>query len=308
MGVDTLDDLKSDLTALTDDLVLPTGDLRSNQQARDLFSAVDTLVAARRFRSQSAQDDAFALVSDLYSKASGARKTILMSALMRQNDQAFLDHGAAGLNVFRADFSGHAVSFPEHEFDLVLADSGLIPKTTRPGEHPKIALYAELQVFVPSTDESPAALEASERPLDDFGLIGGLAEHYRAGVIRRVAWGSGSCLITDQRLIAILFDDAITNRPDTTETANMPLSTVTGEVSSAVAFSAERRQFGSRQVTAGASPLGRFFYNRVPTLNLHGSNFHVVLAARRVVDPSGAIMKPGKDEVDTAIVEFCQGG
>jgi hypothetical protein len=308
MGVDTLDDLKSALTALTDDLVLPTGDLRSNQHAQDLFSTVDTLVAARRFRSQSTQDDAFTLVSDLYSKASGSRKTILMSALMRQNDQAFLDHSAAGLNVFRADFSGHAVSFPEHELDFVRAGSGLIPKTTRPGEYPQSTLYAEMQVFVPSTEESRAALEASERPLDDFGLIGALAEHYRAGVIRRVAWGSGSCLITDQRLIAILFDDAITNRPDTTETANMPLSTVTGEVSSAVAFSGERRQFTSRQVTAGASPLGRFFYNRVPTLNLHGSHFHVVLDVRRVVDPSGTIRKPGKDEVDTAIVEFCQGG
>jgi hypothetical protein len=306
MGGDNLDELTAALDALSDDVVLPDGDMRANQQARDLFNAVDTLVATRRFRSHRPKDEAFTLIEDLFSKASGDQRTILMSAVLRQNDQAFLDHGADGLNVFRVDFSGHGAGLPMYELDLVPAGSGLIPKSTRPGEQAQVALYAELQVFVPSTEESPAMLEANERPVDDFGLMGGLAEHYRARVIRRVVWGSGSCLITNQRLIAVLFDDAITNRPDTGETVNMPVSTVTGEVSSAVAFTAERSQFESRQVTAGASPIGKFFYNRVPTLNLHGSKFHVVLDVRRVVD-SGKIRKPGKGEVDAAVFEFCNG-
>jgi hypothetical protein len=302
-----MDQLKASLDALSDDVALPEGDMRAHQQARNLFDAVDVLVAARGFRSYEPKDDAFVLVENLFSKASGDRKMILMSAVLRQNDQAFLGHGADGLNVFRADFSGHGASFPEAEFDLVVAGSGLVPRSTRPDEQPQIALNVALQVFVPSTEESLAALEAKERPLDDFGLIGALAEHYRARVIRRVAWGSGSCLITDQRLIGILFDDEVSDRPATKETVNMPLATVTGEVSSTVAFTADRSQFTSRQVTVGGSPLGRFLYNRVPTLNLHGSDFHVVLDVSRVVEPAGRIRKPGKGEVDAAVSRFCAG-
>jgi hypothetical protein len=304
-GPDALQGLKAALDALLDGVDLPEGSMRANSQARDLFDAVDTLVAARAFESFPEKGEAFVMVEELLAKSSGDTKSVLMSASMRQNDQAFLDHGADGLNVFRADFSGHEASFPEHEIDFVPAGDGLIPKSTRSGEQLRIGLYADLQVFVPTAEKSPATLEANERRVDDFGLIGGLAEHYRAQAIRRAAWGSGSCLITDQRLIGILFDDDVTGRPDTEESVNMPLSSVTGEVSSAVAFTAERRQFTSRQVTAGASPLGKFFSNRVPTLNLHGSEFHAVLDVRRVVDHDGSVRKPRKDEVDTAILEFC---
>ncbi len=305
MSEATLEDLRAALDALDDDLVLPVGDLRQLPQAKRLFEVVDARIAARQYEYLPESDQAYGMVEEQHAQANGAAKTILMFCLLRRRDRIFLEDQTEDLTIFRADFAGLEPSYPEHELKLIRVGDGLVPQSTRTGEQHRLGILAELQAFVPSVEGSPATLEANERRVDDFGLIGGLAEHYRARVIRRVAWGSGSCLLTDQRLIGILFDDDVTGRPDTAESLNMPLSSVTGEVSSAVAFTAERNQFTSRQVSAGVSPLGKFFYNRVPTLNLHGSEFHAVIDVRRVVDPDGSIRKPRKDEVDSAVFEFC---
>lgn len=304
---DALNDLKSALAGLSSDVTLPEGDMRSNPQASALFDAIDALMEKRQFESYPDKSEAFTLVEDRFSSATGDEHSILLAAVLRRNDQGFIDQKAKGLSVFRVDFSGRGCSIPERDFDLVLVGDGLIPRSTRADEGPVIALYVELQVFVSNEDGSPAVAEAKERSLDDFELAGSIAELYRARHVRRVAWGSGSCLLTDQRLIGLLFDDEIHNRPDTKEAVNMPLSAVTGEVSSAVVFEADRGQFKKREITAGSGAVSKFVLNRLPIVNLYGADCHIVLNVIRAVRPDGKIERPKKGEVDQAVLTFCGG-
>ncbi len=304
--VDGLSRMETALDAVSAGVDLPPGDMRANPQAAELFDAVDQLVAERRFRGYPENDEAFVMVEEA-SKATENKDPLLLSALLRQNDHVFVGHLARGLSVFRLDFSGHGGNFGEREFELALVGDGLIPKSTRPDEVTLIGLYVETQVFVVNTDESQAVAESNERPLDDFDLIGSLADLYRMRSIRRVAWGSGSCLFTDQRMIGLLFDDEIDKRPDSTEGLSMPMSSVTGETSSAVAFEVERSQFEKREVSTGAGPVSKFFFNRIPILNLLGNDCHIAINSLRVVTSDGGIARPGKGEVDQAVLRFCGG-
>lgn len=297
-----LDELGDLIKGVTDGVTLPNGNLRDDSRVDALFGAIDRLAIAREFRDT---DPAFAMVKAEASRANGDVKAVLDAALLRQDDHVFLDHGAPGLIVWRADFTGESLSFPGHDLSIVRAGDAIVPRTTKPGEEPRLTLLAEIQVFIACDPDSRGAIEASDRELDRFDLLPTLTDSYERRLARRVAWGSGALLVTDQRLVGILFSDEVEGRPQSQETLAMPISVVAPDVSSAVMFIANRGQFDRREVTAGRGLLGNFLYNRVPVVDMLGTEYHVNVNSTRVVDISGAVTRPAKGAVDAVLSDFC---
>jgi hypothetical protein len=232
-------------------------------------------------------------------------ETLLTCALLRVGDGAFLNHGAHSLNIRRVDFVGHRVQFDDDAVALVPVNDSVVPVGTRPGEQALLTVFATMQLLVVNDENAPATREADERRLDSFGLFGAVALLYEQGLERRAAWGTGACVLTNQRVIGLLFDDDVDGRPESAETRAMPAAAVADDSSTTVLFSVDRTQFDDREAMAGADRVSRYFHNRVPTVNLLGDNCDIVLDVFRVVDRDGRIVPPRKSVVDSVCAEFC---
>lgn len=303
---DQLDQLRGLIDAASCVAHLPEGNLRQLPEARELWDHIDARIAARQFEYLPESSEPYALVEEASKQAPEPGSTLLTWCLLRRRDRAFLENNFEALRIFRGDWHGLDAEFPEQEIALGRAGDSFIPLPTGEAERVRLAMLVELDLFVPMVDGEKASEEAKQREPDTFELWGELHAEVVAGVIRRVAIGSGCCVLTDRRLIGMIFDDEIAKRPKTSETWAMPISAATGETSTAILFSVDRANFErAEDLQGGGGIMGRYLQNRVPATTMIGSEVKLKLQPYRVIR-GGQVFKPAKGEITREIKSFCE--
>jgi hypothetical protein len=289
---------------------VPPGDLHQVPETKRLWDLVDQRVAARQFEYLPENDEAYELVERAQEEAPEPARILLTFALLRRRDRTFLAQRWEQLAIGRFDWNGpEGIDVPQLELTLRRIGTTMIPASLRQGESPILGLLTEMEIYVPM-DESRASAEARDRNPDFGELFGELRDDYGSRHIRRIASGSGSCLLTDRRILGVFFDDEMDGRPaETLEAMSMPIAAVTGEASTAIVFTAARDQFEECEgIDPGSGTISRFVQNRMPALNLLGAEVDIRLQPIRVVQPDGRIKRPGKSEIFEAVAAFCGEG
>jgi len=288
---------------------LPEGDLHRVPEAKRLWDLVDRRVTARQFEYLSENDEAYDLVEKAQVEAPEPAKMVLTFALLRRRDRTFLGRRWGQLEIGRCDWNGpEGIDVPQLELILRRIGTSMIPVSLRQDEKPILGLQSEMEIYVP-VDDSKASTEALDRAPDFGELFGELRQEYARRHIRRIASGSGSCVLTNERILGVFFDDEMEGRPaQTLEAMSMPISAVTGEMSTAIVFTVERDQFEACEgIDPGGGVVSRFVQNRMPALNLLGEEVDIRLQPYRVVHADGRIRKPGKGQILESVEEFCGG-
>ena len=72
---------------------------------------------------------------------------------------------------------------------------------------------------------------------------------YTLRTVRRAAWGTGICLLTDQRLVGLIFDNDVQSVGSSPERSAMPFALVEADGSGSVlVFTVERAAFDECQL------------------------------------------------------------
>lgn len=290
-----LEELRALVTEMaTTEKVMPGAD---GVLMHPLFAAADAAFAAGH------QDAAEDILLDATEGTSEAGKALLIFAMLRANDLEFRGHGVEGLEIRRVELGASRVSIDALEMTLSATDAGaMIPQTTRRGEQVLVNLGTEIQLFGPNDDdERAAAIHA--RGFDSSGLFGQIGALYAMRVTRRLLWGFGHCLLTDQRACGLVFQrDSKPNADATPEREAMPDMFAASDddgtpLGSVLVFSAARELFEDKELRV---PL---LTRRVPDINLTG-DVDLCLSTWRVVDDHGRVVRPEKGQIAAAVEAF----
>lgn len=262
-----------------------------------LFVAADAAFSAGH------RDVAEDILLDGFDGASEVGKVLLVCSTLRANDVEFRGHGIEGLEIRRVEFGGSRVSLDDLEMMLTVTGAGaVIPKPTRPGERVLVNLGAEIQLFGPNQDdERAAAIHA--RGFDSSGLHGQIEVFYGMRINRRLLWGFGHCLLTDQRALGLVFQRDRDSGGDTSaEREAMPDTFAAADddgnpIGSVLAFSVARELFEDKELRV---PL---LTRRIPDINLIG-DVDLSLSAWRVVDEGDRVVRPEKGQIAAAVEAF----
>ena len=227
-------------------------------------------------------------------------KMPLNSAYLQKQDREFRHHDVAALDIRRVEFTGGFADVRDLELVCTATAAGsFVPKVTRPGEQPILSIACAIQLFVGNTLEGAAAAELDARDVDASHLGGSLEMLYMLRTVRRAAWGTGICLLTDQRLVGLIFDRDVQGVGSSPERSAMPFALIDADRSGSVlVFTVERAAFDDYQCSTG------FLQNRVPAVQVFADECALALDTYRVLDAGDRLVRPGKDVIERAVRQF----
>ena len=283
------------VTSLTD---LPSSDGRFDWPAE----AAELLAAAEAASSAELAATAENILIDADVAEGSPAMTLVVLGLLRLRDREFIDHGVPGLVIERVDFASLPVSVSGIDMRLeATLDGGFRPVPMRADERAFANVSTEIQVLLPNDDEHAARV--ARRELDPSGLhVSNAVEFaYEQRLSRRVLWGFGQCVLTDQRLLGVMFQRDDTTKPRSVERTAMPeadlFGSLEGPSGSVVGFSMDRTLF--REHALLVPVLGR----RIPDVVLTGE-IDVALSTMGAEDAGGTIGKAAKGQIAGAVERF----
>jgi len=236
---------------------------------------------------------------DALDGATAPGTTLLMLAMLRSNDGEFEGHGVDGLRIRRVEYVSMPVTVGDFELELVATASGaFILKSIRSAELGLVTVAGDLQLFGGNEDNGKAA-EVHARGFDYTDLERTMQAWYELRLIRRLAWGFGCCLLTDQRLVGLIYEPDTRSGAKTPERDAMPDVLCGDGPGSVVVFDAERRLFEKCEIQQTV------LSKRVPTLSLMGrGDCCLVLSTSRILNDDDRLVRPGKGIVADAVQTF----
>lgn len=258
--------------------------------------------AARAARQAGYPDEANERLHGAFEGASDPAGLTLLMAMLARNDGEFESHTIPELTIRRVEFTGYPVPVDELGIELVETTAGsLVPRVTTADQTPLITVATEIQLFVLNELPEDEAARLHQRGFDYSHLKGELlTAQYGFRTLRRIAWGVGICLVTDSRLIGLIFDNDVGIRSP--EHAAMPLAAIGTKRSSVLVFICQREVFDELELI-NPGPL----LKRIPYVNL-GGNCSVALETMRVYNPQSDLLeRPGKHVIANVFEEFVNG-
>ena len=289
-------DLLEAVKALAPLVELPDGRVDEVAEVQRVFDAADEL--ARR----SELEETFEALDGASDGFSAAARSVVLLARMRADDRFILGHGDKGIELLRVDFQGTEAAVPELEAVLrPSADGSLWLRSEHEEEREPTIFAGEFQFVVGGSPETLEGLErqleslSTSRGRDEYGLNGEMLLSFSLGVGMRAAWGSGVATLTEERLLGVIFDDAIQGRPKGLEDAWMPPAFVASDVSTVIAFEIPRSAIEEVEVIDNG-----FIGRRIPYANIHGENFSFACQTIRIAE-SERLVKPKKGVLADAL-------
>lgn len=139
-------------------------------------------------------------------------KEVFAETRLHAHDREFHNHGIEALHARRlivSDVSARA-------YDLGIEcmathDGAFVPRLLSASEeHAIMTIAADIQAFVQTPDDEDemgkltAELGLDTRGFDSTDLTPTVTFLYENRLIRRIAWGSGFCLVTDKRVVLLI--------------------------------------------------------------------------------------------------------
>lgn len=263
--------------------------------------------ASAAYRAGTKQDVTAALL-DARDGATGVGRMLLSLAMLRENDGEFHGHGIAGLDIRRIELAGARSIIEDLGLELTAtADGGVVARSARPGERILVTVASpQIQLLASNADERKA-IEVHDRGYDCSGLSGHTRMLYEFRVVRRLLWGVGQCMLTDQRAAGVIFQrDPPSGGTLTREREAMPHAVVRASedrttIGSVLVFSVNRVLFDEAEVIA---PL--LIGKSMPDVFLMG-DVSLAFDARSMVDERDRIVKPPKGRIASAVAKFAPG-
>lgn len=268
----------------------------SAQIAQTALQLYETAHAAREAGFASEVDEA---LSSAREETPEHARHMVTSAWLQENDREFRNHRVDGLSIRRVEFTGGSLTAEDLQIACTAtSDGSFIPKAQRPGERTLLTIATAIQLFVPNDPSTERATELDGRGFDFSGLERELNTLYGLRTIRRAAWGSGFCVLTDQRAVGLIIDDEVRGVERSPERAAMPFAIVEGDGSgSVVLFAVERGLFETCQISTG------LLQNRIPSVNISGI-CSLALQTYRLVDHSNRLVRPPKNTIGDGVKAF----
>lgn len=220
---------------------------------------------------------------------------VLNLAYLLENDAAFCEQTSSQLRIHRRHFTNSHLSVPQLELECFATSEGaFLPRVIRPGEVARLSIAAEIQLFVNADLTGHSGAECASE--DSSHLQGHLAAEYSLRLISRLVWGVGVILITDQRVLGLVFDDEVPGIRSSDERDRMPIAYVDGDGSgSVIVFEASRSAFTETQVATG------FMAGKLPPGNIIGEEVSLSFVPHAVVDAAHRLVKPAKGAIVEAV-------
>lgn len=303
----SLEELKSAVEAVERIEALPSGDVRADPRIARLWDLIKHQIECGEYRWKPQRSPDYDLICEASDTASGPGKTVLDMMYFCNHDHGILSSPIDGLAIDRIIWSGNSADYPDLGVQLQIIGSTYTPIPTRPDEEWILGLDCELELLVKAVPEQQATQEAAERPLSVWELFGQMLTDYELRKFRRVTIGSGSCVITDQRVIGMVQKED-PPLPKGAEKMAMPHAIIDPSINigSSVLFSVDRDQFTHQEDLQGQGGLtARWLQSRAPTIALLGEHVHLKVQPFRVIE-SNRRRKPNKDEILRTIRSFMQ--
>lgn len=219
--------------------------------------------------------------------ATDAILEVLALADLLENDRAFVEQSSSHVRVRRVVFNSLPVTVPELEMECFATPAGaVLVRTVRPGEREVGSIAAEIQLFV---NRDLVGNDSGEGvPLDPSNLIGHLKFEYLQRLVTRILWGSGILLITDQRIIGLVFSRDVPQSRDSPERGRMPWADVLSSGGAVVVFDIDRSMLTSTETATG------FMTGKLPPGSLYGEEVSIGFDSFAITDSGNKLVKPAK--------------
>lgn len=291
----------------------PDGQLTKRPVGRLLRAAEAAYAAGLDEEATAALDEAFSPDT-----ACPAETVALAFATSREEDCEFRTQNVEGLEVHRIDLKGSRVMIEDLDIELLATDAGtLVPRPMGADETPMVTMVAaDLQLFGPNDGPEEEAERVHARGFDSTGLWDPeLVLAYEFRILRRLLWGMGHCVLTDHRVLGLIYQPDET--PDwsrmSPERAAMPTSLVLLEeddvpVGTVLIFSINRL-LASEDGADPAPPSAKLrmpllIGRNIPDVAIDWGAVELVVDVRGVVDEHGKMRKPRKGEIAAAAKAF----
>lgn len=254
--------------------------------------------ATEAFASDALAPAAANLLLDAMDGASEDAEEALMVAFMARNDREFMTHTVSGLAIGRLAFAELPANAEELDFLCRATDDGaIIPQPRDADEQVEITIACKLQVLVANALPEEDATRLHQRGFDFSCLDGSLNLAYGLRAMRRVAWGIATLVLTDRRVIAVIYEDRVPGVGSSPERLAMPLARVASYGSSVIVLACDRAVFEDCETSTG------FLQSRMPYVNMTG-DCGLAFDAMRVLNDQDRLVRPHKDQVAAAVRAF----
>lgn len=174
----------------------------------------------------------------------------------------------------------------------------MIPYSTALDERTILTFGAVIQLFVNNEQPEKEKLILHTRGFEEGGLTGQLLMDYQLRLIRRVLWGAASCILTDRRLVGVVFENEVPGvNQNSLEFKSMPGAFVAEGGGTVLAFDVPRANFTDFKVK------GIGMGGKKAVVSLEGDTSFYGLASM-VDNGAGDLVKAGKRQFENAFATF----
>lgn len=227
-------------------------------------------------------------------------KVLAASSSFSWWDSIFQNYVPENLRVRRLPIENMG-EFYSYELEIAAPKSStgaIIPYSTASGERTILTFGAVIQLFVNNEQPEREKLILHTRGFEEGGLTGQLLIDYQLRLIRRVLWGAASCILTDRRLVGVVFDNEVPGvNQNSLEFKSMPGAFVAEGGGTVLAFDVPRANFTDFQVK------GIGIGSKKAVVSLEGDTSFYGLASM-VDNGAGDLVKARKSQFENAFATF----